>query len=52
MKIILISIGTRGDIEPFVAIAEELINSGQEVICSFPEQFGKIVEEIGAAFFR
>lgn len=39
MKIILISIGTLGDIEPFLAIGEILKEKGHQVICAFPEQF-------------
>lgn len=39
MKILLISIGTRGDIEPFLAIAEMLQKKGHETLCCFPEQF-------------
>lgn len=50
MKIILISIGTRGDIEPFLAIGELLIQEGHEVICSFPAQFQPNAESINARF--
>lgn len=42
MKILLIAVGTRGDIEPFLAIAEILHKKGHKVICCFPEQFKKI----------
>lgn len=42
MKILLTSIGTRGDIEPFLAIGEILNKRGHEIIFSFPEQFSKI----------
>lgn len=42
MKILLTSVGTRGDMEPFVAIGEILKEKGHEVICAFPEQFGEI----------
>lgn len=45
MKIVLISVGTRGDMEPFVAIAELLRAKGHEVICGFPEQFRDLVTE-------
>ena len=44
MKIILISIGTRGDMEPFLAIGEILKEKGHQVICAFPEQFRNIVD--------
>ncbi len=45
MKIILISIGTRGDMEPFLAIGELLKEKGHQVICAFPEQFRNLVED-------
>ena len=45
MKIILISIGTRGDVEPFLAIGEILKEKGHQVICAFPEQFRNLVED-------
>jgi len=45
MKIILISIGTRGDAEPFLAIGEILKEKGHHVICAFPEQFRNLVED-------
>ncbi len=34
MKIVLISIGTRGDMEPFMAIGEILKEKGHRVICA------------------
>ncbi len=39
MKIVLLSIGTRGDMEPFLALGNLLSNQGHDVICAFPEQF-------------
>ena len=50
MKIILISIGTRGDMEPFLAIGELFKEKGHEVICAFPEQFRSLVEDSGLGF--
>jgi sterol 3beta-glucosyltransferase len=44
MKIILMSIGTRGDMEPFLAIGEILQGKGHQVICAFPEQFRNLAE--------
>lgn len=43
MKIILLSVGTRGDMEPFLAIGELLQEKGHQVICAFPEQFRNLV---------
>ena len=45
MKILLISIGTRGDMEPFLSIGELLKEKGHEVLCAFPEQFRDLAEE-------
>lgn len=50
MKILLISIGTRGDIEPFLAQAEILTEAGHEVHCLFPEQFRETVDKLGFPF--
>lgn len=47
MKIILISIGTRGDVEPFLAIAEILKEKGHRVIGAFPEQFRALTNRTG-----
>lgn len=43
MKILLTSIGTRGDIEPFLALGELLKEQGHQVSFAFPEQFGPLV---------
>jgi UDP:flavonoid glycosyltransferase YjiC (YdhE family) len=50
MKIILVSIGTRGDMEPFLAIGELLAENGHQVICAFPEQFRDLVADANLAF--
>lgn len=39
MKIFLHSLGTRGDVEPFLAIGSKLQKMGHEVVYTFPEQF-------------
>lgn len=36
MKILLMSIGTRGDIEPFLAIGEILSNRGHSIVYALP----------------
>jgi len=51
MKALLFSIGTRGDIEPFLAIAEVLKDRDWDVICVFPEQFRETVESMGLPFY-
>lgn len=50
MKIILISIGTRGDMEPFLAIGEILKEKGHQIICAFPEQFSSLAEDSNMEF--
>ncbi|MEJ2265794.1 MAG: glycosyltransferase [Anaerolineales bacterium] len=50
MKIILLSIGTRGDMEPFIAIGEILKEKGHQVICAFPEQFRDLAEDTNMEF--
>lgn len=50
MKIILISIGTRGDMEPFLGISEILKEKGHKVICAFPEQFRSLAQDSGMEF--
>jgi sterol 3beta-glucosyltransferase len=50
MKILLISIGTRGDMEPFLAIGEIIKEKGHQVICAFPEQFRLLAEESELGF--
>ena len=50
MKIILISIGTRGDMEPFLSIGEILKKKGHQVICAFPEQFRNLAENSNIEF--
>ncbi|MCB0636335.1 MAG: glycosyltransferase, partial [Lewinella sp.] len=50
MKFVLTSVGTRGDMEPFVAIGALLRAQGHEVICAFPEQFRSLAEGAKLAF--
>ena len=50
MRALLLSIGTRGDAEPFLALAEILENHGWEITCVFPEQFRSMVEECNIQF--
>jgi sterol 3beta-glucosyltransferase len=50
MKALLISMGTRGDVEPFLAVGEILQENGWEVVCLFPEQFRGMTEAMGFRF--
>ena len=50
LKYLLIAIGTRGDVEPFLAIGQELHARGHEAICVFPEQFRSLAEDTHLPF--
>ncbi len=50
MKYLLIAIGTRGDVEPFLAIGEKLQNRGHQVVCAFPAQLGQLAKESNLDF--
>ena len=50
MKVILFALGTRGDIEPFLAIAQLLSDKKWDVLCVFPEKFRETVEGMGLSF--
>ncbi|MCX2744146.1 glycosyltransferase [Mangrovivirga sp. M17] len=50
MKILITSLGTRGDIEPFLALGELLHKRGHKVTCLFPEQFSQLVDDTGLEF--
>ncbi len=47
MKFLFICNGTRGDIEPCIAVGKILQDKGEEVICLFPESFEKLTLEAG-----
>ena len=50
MQVLFISVGTRGDVEPFLSIAEILKGRGHDVACAFPEQFRNLAAETGVRF--
>lgn len=47
MKILLSSIGSRGDVQPLVALASELKNQGQDVRLCVPPDFCAWIESLG-----
>ncbi|MEM9337457.1 MAG: glycosyltransferase [Bacteroidota bacterium] len=51
MNVLLISIGTRGDMEPFLAIGSILMRRGHKVSVAFPEQFKKLADDTGIPFY-
>ena len=38
-RILLMTLGSRGDMEPYLALGEELKDAGNEVAFCMPEQF-------------
>jgi sterol 3beta-glucosyltransferase len=50
-KILLCSLGSRGDMEPFLAKGEELIKEGNEVAFCFPIQFKPLALEVSPLFY-
>lgn len=50
MKITILTLGTRGDVQPYVALAKELIKNGHEALICTGKSFKKFIEENGVAF--
>ncbi|MEM6396028.1 MAG: glycosyltransferase [Bacteroidota bacterium] len=50
MKILLMSIGTRGDMEPLLAIGDVLTQAGHELRCVMPAQFEELVADTELEF--
>lgn len=50
-KVMLMSLGSRGDMEPILAKAEELLEEGHEVALCMPEQFKGLASEVSATWF-
>lgn len=50
MKIAILTIGTRGDVQPYIALAKGLQSAGHGVILAGPDNFADWVEGHGIAF--
>ena len=50
MRVLILTFGTRGDVEPFVALARRLINRGHEAAVAAPRRFRSLVEAEGVVF--
>ncbi len=50
MRVLLSTIGSRGDVEPLVALALQLIEFGQEVRICAPPDFGEWIATLGIPF--
>jgi len=46
----MLTLGTRGDVQPYVALALELERSGHEAVLAAPEMFGSFVKGHGVRF--
>ena len=50
MNIGIFTYGTRGDLQPYIALALELIDRGHQVTLSATEDFKDFVEDFGIQF--
>ncbi|MDF2615093.1 MAG: sterol 3-beta-glucosyltransferase [Clostridia bacterium] len=50
MKITFLTLGTRGDVQPYVALAKELIKNGHEAVVCTGAAFKSFIEENGVGF--
>jgi sterol 3beta-glucosyltransferase len=51
MKVLLMSLGSRGDMEPFLALGQELLEQGHDVGFCMPFQFESLAREVSTQFF-
>ena len=50
MKVLIMTLGTRGDVQPFIALARGLLAAGHEVVLAAPERFAGFVAGYGVPF--
>lgn len=50
MKVCFFTLGTRGDVQPYVALGRELIREGHEAVICVGESFRRLVESNGIGF--
>lgn len=50
MKITILTTGSRGDVQPFIALAQALKNRGDDVLLAAPPNFEQFVTEHGISF--
>lgn len=50
MKVLILTLGTRGDIQPFVALAVELARAGHEAVLAAPHRYSGFVTAHGVIF--
>lgn len=52
MKVTFLTLGTRGDVQPYVALAKELIKNGHEALVCTGASFKPFIEENGVDFYE
>ena len=52
MKVLILTLGTRGDVQPFVGLAVELRQRGHPVVLAAPQRFAGLAETHGVPFAR
>lgn len=50
MKVLIMTLGTRGDVQPFVALGRGLLAAGHEVVLTAPHRFAEFVIGHGVPF--
>ena len=50
MKVLILTMGTRGDVQPYIGLAQELQRRGHEAVLGAPERFADLVTEHGVVF--
>jgi sterol 3beta-glucosyltransferase len=51
MKVVFLTLGTRGDVQPYVALGKALIKSGQEAVVCTGKSFQGFVEQHRVSFY-
>ncbi|MBE6089770.1 MAG: glycosyltransferase family 1 protein [Clostridium beijerinckii] len=52
MRVVFLTLGSRGDVQPYVALAKELIKTGHESIICTGATFKNFVQENGVEFYK
>jgi sterol 3beta-glucosyltransferase len=50
MKVLILTLGTRGDVQPFVALARGLTAAGHDAVLAAPHRFAEFVTNRGVSF--
>lgn len=50
MKVVFLTVGSRGDVQPYVALAKELIKNGHEALVCTGSSFKRFIQENGVGF--